>query len=47
MIHGILFDTINSQLFKGKAILLMGCRQIGKTTLLKQLFAGRDDVKWM
>lgn len=47
MVNRILFDTVKNQLFKGKAIVLMGCRQIGKTTLLKQLFSGRDDVKWM
>ncbi len=32
-----LFDTIEQQCFKGKVITLFGARQVGKTTLLKQL----------
>ena len=47
MIDRILYDTIEQQLFRGKAIILLGCRQIGKTTLLKQLFSKRDDVLWL
>lgn len=47
MIKRILFDTIEKQLFKGKAIILLGCRQIGKTTLLQQLLSGREDVMWL
>lgn len=47
MIDRIIKKNIEKQLFKGKAIVIMGCRQIGKTTLLRQLFAGNDDVKWM
>lgn len=47
MIHRILSDTIEHQLFKGKTIILLGCRQIGKTTLLKHLFLNRDDVLWL
>ena len=47
MIDRILRDIIDKQLFKGKAIILLGCRQIGKTTLLRQLFSGREDVMWL
>ncbi len=47
MIQRILQDTIENQLFNGKAIIILGCRQIGKTTLLKQMFANRDDVMWL
>ncbi|MCB9294701.1 MAG: hypothetical protein H6559_16505 [Lewinellaceae bacterium] len=36
-----LSPIIQEKLFKGKAILLMGARQTGKTTLLKFLFSGR------
>lgn len=31
----------------GKAIIIVGARQVGKSTLLQQLFAGRDDVMWL
>ena len=30
-----------------KAIIIMGARQVGKSTLLKELFAERNDVLWM
>ena len=38
MIKRKLEDIIGGRLFDGKAILLMGPRQVGKTTLLKTLF---------
>ncbi len=47
MIKRELEDKVKQRLFTGKAIILMGARQVGKTTLLKQLFAGNDDVYWM
>ncbi len=34
MITRDLFSTISNQLFKGKAIILFGPRQVGKTTLV-------------
>ena len=41
-------ESISGRLFTGKAIVIMGARQVGKTTLLKQLFPqGNDDVYWM
>lgn len=40
-------DIIEKKLFDGKAILLMGPRQVGKTTLLKELFGGREDIMWL
>ena len=41
-------DGIRGRLFTGKAIVIMGARQVGKTTLLKQLFAeANDDVYWL
>jgi hypothetical protein len=30
-----------------KAIIILGARQVGKSTLLSQLFANRDDVMWL
>ena len=41
-------EGIRGRLFTGKAIVIMGARQVGKTTLLKQLFSeGNEDVYWM
>ncbi|MDD4467502.1 MAG: ATP-binding protein [Candidatus Pacebacteria bacterium] len=37
MIKRILEDTINKWLFKGKIIILYGPRQVGKTTLVKEI----------
>ena len=47
MIQRILYKDIEDQLFKGKAIVLMGSRQTGKTTLLRQIFEKSDDVLWL
>lgn len=47
MIARLLQEAIQSKLGKGKAIILMGARQVGKTTLLKMLFADKPDVLWM
>lgn len=47
MIERILEKTIKSQLNKGKAIILLGARQVGKTTLLKMLFGNAPDVLWL
>lgn len=42
MIERTLFHTINNNLFEGKAILIFGPRQVGKTTLLKMLSESLD-----
>ena len=47
MIQRILKDKIEQQLFKGKAIILVGSRQTGKTCLLHEIFAQREDVVWL
>lgn len=39
MISRIVENQMQQQLFKGKSILLLGARQVGKSTLLKQLIA--------
>jgi len=40
--------TIHSKLFKGKAIIVLGPRQTGKTTLLKQIAARQDEaILWL
>jgi len=47
MIRRFLLDKIKSQLFKGKAIILIGSRQTGKTSLLRELFPVDNDVVWL
>ena len=47
MIRRMLEDTITRKLWQGKAIEIMGPRQVGKTTLLKSVFAGDSDVLWL
>ncbi|HTO35768.1 MAG TPA: AAA family ATPase, partial [Flavobacterium sp.] len=47
MIQRILHEPLQSKLFKGKAIILTGARQIGKTTLLKSMFENQDKVLWL
>jgi len=37
MYHRKLLESIHQQCFKGKVIILLGARQVGKTTLLKEL----------
>lgn len=47
MIKRILETTIQQRLWQGKAIIIFGARQVGKTTMLKNLLQGRDDVLWL
>jgi predicted AAA+ superfamily ATPase len=44
MIKRVLAQSIEDSLFKGKAIILLGARQVGKTTLLEQIFNNREQV---
>ena len=47
MIKRILEDTIKQRLWQGKAIIVFGARQVGKTTVLNSLLQKRDDVLWL
>ncbi len=47
MYHRTNYKKIEEELFKGRAVLLLGARQVGKTTLLKQLIEGKEDVLWL
>lgn len=47
MIDRILFNNLQNRLFKGKIIVLMGARQVGKTTILKQLVKDLEDTFWL
>ncbi len=47
MITRFLEQTLVSNLFKNKVILLLGARQTGKTTLLKKIASNYDNVLWL
>jgi len=46
MIKRAMQNVISQRLFKGKAIVLIGARQVGKTTLLKEIFPNQNDLLW-
>ena len=47
MIERIIKQNIINKLFQGKAIILLGPRQVGKTTLLKEIIKERKDALWL
>ncbi len=47
MIQRELASVIREKLQSGKAIIIIGARQVGKTTLLKMLFSDNDQVVWL
>lgn len=47
MVERHIESSIQSQLGGGKAIVIMGARQVGKSTLLRQMLGERQDVIWM
>ncbi|MCF2442408.1 ATP-binding protein [Dyadobacter sp. CY345] len=47
MIQRSLEQTIQSKLRDGKAIILLGARQVGKTTLLHKIFDRAEDTMWL
>ncbi|MCF6307390.1 MAG: ATP-binding protein [Flavobacteriaceae bacterium] len=47
MIDRFLEKRIKESSNKGKAIILLGPRQVGKTTLLKNIAANKSDVLWL
>jgi predicted AAA+ superfamily ATPase len=47
MIKRYLHNTIESKLYSGKAVILLGARQVGKTTLLHTLFNNSEDTLWL
>lgn len=47
MINRLLQQQILALLHKGKAIVIMGARQVGKSTLMQQVLEDRDDVLWL
>ena len=47
MIKRIIDGLLQNRIGKGKAIILMGARQVGKTTVLKSIFEGNGNVLWL
>lgn len=47
MIERLLYKSIEDKLFKGKIVVLEGARQVGKTTLLKQILRNKEGVLWL
>ncbi|GHV73405.1 ATPase [Spirochaetia bacterium] len=47
MITRSIEQAITEKTGRGKAIIIMGARQVGKTTLLERLFKKRDDTFWL
>jgi predicted AAA+ superfamily ATPase len=47
MVDRLLENEIKLKLFKKKAIILIGSRQVGKTTLLNNLFKNKAAVLWL
>ena len=47
MINRVLETNIRNLLGGGKAITIMGARQVGKSTLLHQMLGTRDDILWL
>lgn len=46
MIQRLIKKVIEERLNKHKAIILIGARQVGKTTLLKNLFQNNKKASW-
>lgn len=47
MVTRIIENNIHNEFFKGKAIIILGARQVGKSSLLKKMFANRKDTVWI
>ena len=47
MVERILEEKIRQMTGKGKAIIILGARQVGKTTVLKNMFSKNDSVMWL
>ena len=47
MIERKLQKVIKDRFFNGKAIVLIGARQVGKTTLMQELTNGANDILWL
>ena len=46
-IHRTISELVAKKMHSGKAIILIGARQVGKTTLLNECLQGKDHVLWL
>jgi len=46
IISPLLSNSVRETLSDGKAVVLLGPRQVGKSTLMDIIFSGNDNVKW-
>jgi predicted AAA+ superfamily ATPase len=47
LIPRLLYPELEKELFQGRAIVLLGARQVGKTTLLKLITENKQQVLWL
>jgi predicted AAA+ superfamily ATPase len=47
MIPRAVIQQIEQEFFQKKAIIILGARQVGKSTLMKELLEKKDDVLWL
>lgn len=47
MIERLIVPKVQSQIGSGKAIVVMGARQVGKTTLLHSVMGNKENVLWL
>ena len=47
MIKRLIETNITAKLNKGKAIIILGQRQVGKTTILKTVFTNSSELLWL
>lgn len=47
MIPRTLGKIVENNLFKGKAVIVLGARQVGKTTLIRQILQNNPDLLWL
>ena len=47
IVRRIALDQIKPWLFRGKALVITGARQVGKTTMIKSLVANYESVLWL
>jgi len=47
MVKRFLQKTVEEKLGRGKAVIIMGARQTGKTTLMKEIVKGQEDMLWL
>lgn len=47
MLRRVLIDELKDEFFQRKAIVILGARQVGKTTLIRELLKDKENVLWL